>query len=64
VTESFVVLWRATPTGRWQVQPFIYAEAEAEAIGARLMAQFHGEAWLAPVEVPHRLDTSDLQGEP
>lgn len=48
----FVVLFRAAVRARWQVQPFLYPEAAATAVGARLLEQFHGEALIAPVDVP------------
>lgn len=62
--ESFVVLWRSTVRGRWQVQPFTYAEAAAEIVAARLIDQFGGESWIAPVEIPPRGEVPrELEGE-
>lgn len=64
MTSANVVLWRATPRGRWQVQPFTYADEAAEIVGARLVDQFGGEAWIAPADVPPRGEVaSDLEGE-
>lgn len=50
--ETFAVFWRHTPFTRWQVQPFVYGEAEADAVGEKLMAQFGGEAIVAAVTLP------------
>jgi hypothetical protein len=62
-----VVLWRPKAGAPWDVQPFTYAEAAAEIVAARLIEQFHGEAWIwigEPEPVWPEEDTRDFRGGP
>jgi hypothetical protein len=68
VTDLCVVLWRPDARGRWEVQPFVYAETAAEIVAARLVEQFGGEAWIwvgeaEPPPMPWALVPSELEGE-
>lgn len=54
------MIWRPSRRARWQVQPFLHDESNADRVGARLLAQFGGEAWCIPIEVPPR-ETEDAR---
>jgi len=61
LSDTFVVIWRHSPKGAWQVQPFIHSSVSADAIGARLLAQYRGQCLIVPVDIPPYEDASDLE---
>lgn len=52
MSDTFVVIWRHSRKGRWHVQPFVHSSHSADQVGAKLIAQFGGEAWVLPIEIP------------
>ena len=54
--DSFVILFRASPRAKWAVQPHVYTEEAGMILGTKLIERFGGEAWLAPVDMPSRVE--------
>lgn len=52
MSDTFVVIWRHSKRGRWQVQPYIHSSTSADQVGRKLIDQYGGEVWVLPVEIP------------
>lgn len=50
--DTWVVIWRGGRRQRWQVQPHVHSERNAERVATALMSRFRGEACICPVAIP------------
>jgi hypothetical protein len=53
--ETYAVMWRPNAAARWEVQPYLWPSAAAYKLCTRLVEEFGGEAFRAPIEPPTRL---------
>ena len=61
MSDTFVVIWRASRRQRWFVQPHIHSGVAAERLARALVRQGGGEVWAIPVEIPSPDDANELE---